>query len=164
MKDTILSTTVYSHSLRSYIRKLVSRESDVDDVIHDTYIKMADVKQSIEEPVHYAHRVAKNIVYDMHRQQFRQHQVLEDEPACDKSELDDVMEHAQRIELYQRIVSDMPKIRREVFILYRVKGQEKQEIAQQLGLSMDSVNKHITRALTTLKAEMAVLLNEKKGK
>lgn len=164
MKDTILSTTVYSHSLRSYIRKLVSRESDVDDVIHDTYIKMADVKQSIEEPVHYAHRVAKNIVHDMHRQQFRQHHVLEDEPACDKSELDDVMEHAQRIELYQRIVSRMPKIRREVFILYRVKGQEKQEIAQQLGLSMNSVDKHITRALTTLKAEMAVLLNEKKGK
>ncbi|GEA10568.1 RNA polymerase ECF-type sigma factor [Alteromonas sp. KUL49] len=164
MKDAILSATVSSRSLRSYIRKLVSRESDVEDVLHDTYLKMADAQQTIEEPTHYAHRVAKNIVHDMHRQQFRQHELLDEEPACDKSELDNVIEHSQRIELYQRIVARMPKVRREVFIRYRVQGQTKADIAKNLGLSTDSVDKHITRALTTLKGEMALLINEKEGK
>ncbi|GLR71683.1 hypothetical protein GCM10007852_25910 [Agaribacter marinus] len=120
---------------------------------------MAGAENSIDHPQRYAKRVARNIAFDMHRKQCNMPQEMTHEPTCDKTDLDRLMAQTQRIEHYQRIVSNMPKVRKDVFIRYRIEGQTKSQIGKALGLSQESVNKHITRALSSLKCEMEKLMS-----
>jgi len=53
-----------------------------------------------------------------------------------------------------RIVGDMPPRRKEVFLLIREKGMTYKEVAETLGISVPSVNTHLTLAHEALRAEL----------
>lgn len=148
--------------LRSYIRQFLDQEADVDDIYQDTQIRMMEISNSahVINPNGYARKIAKNLIIDRSRQAYVNDEEFVVEPECEKSELDNIMERRQRIEVYQNILTTMPRVRREVFVNYRIKGQSKQQICQQMGLSMDAVNKHITRALSSLKEQIQQVMNE----
>ncbi|MBQ3697170.1 MAG: HTH domain-containing protein, partial [Spirochaetales bacterium] len=48
--------------------------------------------------------------------------------------------------------------RKEIFIMSRVEGLQAKEIAEKLGLSVHTVNKHIALALSMLKEKMGDFL------
>lgn len=66
MKTSFSSIPLLSQALRKYIRGLVHQECDVDDILHDIYLKMSDSKHAIEYPQSNAKGVAKNIELDKH--------------------------------------------------------------------------------------------------
>ncbi|MFC3123234.1 RNA polymerase sigma factor [Agaribacter flavus] len=158
MKSSFSPSFLFTPSLRNYVRKLVQRDCDIDDVLQETYIKMSSATTPIEHPQGYAKKVARNIAFDMHRCEANMPEAMPHEPSCHKTNLDKVMHETQRIELYQSLISAMPKLRQEVFIRYRVEGQDKKHIAKVLNISVDSVDKHISRAMHCLKSEMAKLM------
>ncbi|WP_076420378.1 MULTISPECIES: hypothetical protein [Colwelliaceae] len=73
MKTSLSSIPLLSQALRKYIRGLVHQECDVDDILHDIYLKMSDSKHAIEYPQGYEKRVAKNVVFDMQQDEFNQY-------------------------------------------------------------------------------------------
>jgi RNA polymerase sigma-70 factor (ECF subfamily) len=61
----------------------------------------------------------------------------------------------QKLELLSKVVAAMPELRRQVFILRRVEGLSRDQIACQLGLADEAVKKHITRAMMDIAKAMA---------
>ena len=60
-------------------------------------------------------------------------------------------------ELLQRInfaVNDLPPVCRKVFLLNRFEGKKQKEIAQELGLSLRTIEAHIYKALQLLKSTL----------
>ena len=53
----------------------------------------------------------------------------------------------------RRFIADMPEQRRKVFLLSRYRGLTNKEIAEMMGLSVRTVDRHINLALTSLKKE-----------
>ena len=53
----------------------------------------------------------------------------------------------------RRFIAEMPLQRRKVFLMSRYKGMGNKEIADALGLSVRTVDRHINIALTSLKKE-----------
>ncbi|MER2492731.1 RNA polymerase sigma factor [Catenovulum sediminis] len=147
----------WSKQLKGYIRRFVQQESDVDDIYQDTCLKMMELNQKdhIHNSQSYAKRVAKSLIIDQSRSAFKQHEAMLEEPECKKSDLDTLIDYQQRLVIYQKILKDTPSTRRDVFVRYRIKGQSKEQICQEMGLSLEAVNKHITRMLTHLKAAIA---------
>lgn len=53
----------------------------------------------------------------------------------------------------RRFIASMPEQRRKVFIMSRYKGMGNKSIADTLGISVRTVDRHINMALTSLKKE-----------
>lgn len=66
MKTSLSSISLLPQALRKYIRSLVHQEGDVDDILHDIYLKISDSKHVIETPQQNAKRVTKDIGLDKH--------------------------------------------------------------------------------------------------
>jgi len=139
--------------LRAFIRKSVDQEADVDDIFQLTLMRVLERSRHsvIEQPLQYAYRVARNLTVDMARGRRQDVVALEEEPVCERTDLELQLDRQRRLALYQQTLQQMPALRREVFVRYRLQGQSKADIGQALALSPASVDKHITRALSTLK-------------
>ncbi|MCA6061452.1 sigma-70 family RNA polymerase sigma factor [Thalassolituus sp. ST750PaO-4] len=139
--------------LRAFIRKSVDQEADVDDIFQMTLVRVIERSRlsEIEQPLRYAYRVARNLLIDMARGRRTEIVPLDEDLVCERTDLELQLDRQRRMELYQKTLQSMPALRRDVFVRYRLKGESKASIGNALGLSSASVDKHITRALSTLK-------------
>lgn len=66
---------------------------------------------------------------------------------------------AQELELkIEEIIGRLPERTRQVFTMSRMQGKSNEEIAQELGLSINTVKYHIKGALSTLRQELTPYL------
>lgn len=68
------------------------------------------------------------------------------------------LEFTELEELIMRSINDLPDQCRRVFMLSRFEGKKNKEIASDLNISVKSVEANITRALKTLKSDLAEYL------
>ena len=140
--------------LRGYIRRLTNDPSATEDLLHDTFARIiaAEGWREIDSPAGFAIRTARNVVYDGLRRQ----QVVSIEFVADVGSLGLVDETADpeqtlvaRDELrrLRAIVEALPAQQRRVFTLRKVYGMSPQAIAERLGLSVSTVEKHLVKAV-----------------
>ena len=144
-------------ALKGFFCKAVAERADADDLFQKLLLKAlrSEHLDVIDNPLAYGYRMAQHLIIDHHREQKKTPESLEHEPHCEALSLESALEYEQRIELYQRVLSHMPALRRDVFIRRRIKGQTRAEIASSLGISEEAVKKHISRAMDMLKNAMA---------
>jgi RNA polymerase sigma-70 factor (ECF subfamily) len=66
----------------------------------------------------------------------------------------------QQLAALQIIIDSLPKKCREVFWLYGVEGHTQPEIASRLGISLNMVERHVMRALVSLRTECGQFLDQ----
>lgn len=144
----------HDSSLRSYLNhSFPTVREDVDDVVQESYLRMWKVRAA--QPIHSAKaflfRVARNIALD----RIRHHQaspidnvshleglsVLEDKPNAAED-----VSRRERIRLLADAIADLPTRCRETFILHKIKGLSRKEVAAQLRLSDRTVGVQTERA------------------
>ncbi|CAD5107255.1 RNA polymerase sigma factor [Zestomonas carbonaria] len=131
------------------------------DVLHDALLRfaLAQHQQPLAQPNAYLRRVAHSVLIDHFRRDARfqplpeHHEegvdgLVEDHAAPSAEHLLDIQ---QRLVALQRILDCLPPRCREVFWLARIEGCAQSEIAQQLGISLNMVERHMTRALLDLR-------------
>ena len=140
--------------LRGYIRRLTRDAAATEDLLHDTFARIiaAEGWREIDSPAGFAIRTARNVVYDGLRRQ----QVVSIEFVADVGALGLVDEQADpeqtlvaRDELrrLRAIVEALPTQQRRVFTLRKVYGMSPHAIADKLGLSVSTVEKHLVKAV-----------------
>jgi RNA polymerase sigma factor (sigma-70 family) len=140
--------------LRGYIRRLTRDGAATEDLLHDTFARIiaSESWREIDSPAGFAIRTARNVVYDGLRRQ----QVVSIEFVADVGALGLVDEQADpeatlvaRDELrrLRAIVEALPAQQRRVFTLRKVYGMSPQAIAERLGLSVSTVEKHLVKAV-----------------
>jgi RNA polymerase sigma-70 factor (ECF subfamily) len=66
---------------------------------------------------------------------------------------EEVLASQQRLERVMSALQSVPERTREIFLLHRVAGNSHAEIAEQLGISVSAIEKHVARAMAVLIAQ-----------
>ncbi|WP_184716414.1 RNA polymerase sigma factor [Caulobacter sp.] len=147
---------------RFYAARLGSR-AEAEDLVQDLYIRINGMEQvgPIDNPSALLHRIASNLMLDRLRSQKRSgardadwravntvamagHEVA-DEPSAEA-----VVESRQRLKALVDAVGDLPEKTRQAFQLHKLDGLSHAETARRMGISISTVEKHISSALKTL--------------
>ena len=138
------------------IRRKTHCQHQAKDILHDGFLRFALTTSPNrgQEPHAYLRTIVQNLILEQHRKQSYftdyQQQVDLEEPATISSEhLADIK---QRLALVTQIIQDLPPRCRQVFVMYRIEGYAQKEIASQLSISLNMVERHLIRALLDIRA------------
>ena len=147
-KDTILP---YQGALRSKLGRMVPEGCDLDDLVAEALARAyaVDGWQKVTGGRQYLFRIARNLLIDA----ARRNAVVSFDFVADLDSLqsDSSTERGitARDELrhLQRIIDTLPLQCRRVFILRRIRERSLGDIADELGLSVSTVEKHLAKAV-----------------
>lgn len=154
-----LSQHVLPHepALRAWLARHVRNLADVDDVVQETYAVLMTLERvgHIENPRSYLFTTAKSLVLQGIRRakvvpidsvgEIERLPVEEDAPTPES--------HAasvQELRHLEACIGQLPAKCREAFLLRKVQGMPQREIAAHMGVSENTVEKHIVKALKYL--------------
>jgi RNA polymerase sigma-70 factor (ECF subfamily) len=146
--------TRLSSDLRRFIRRRVADDHVADDLLQETFVRIHRSIESLQEPERLAawvYRIARNVVYDHHRQPTNALVPLE---ALELA--DDPKDGGRRIgcadgEWLEAMIETLSPIYREAVRWSGIDGLSQQEVAQRLGLSLSGAKSRIQRGRAMLK-------------
>ena len=124
---------------------------DADDLVQEAWVRLAcyERDQVVDEPEAFLMRVALNLSIDAHRARITHGEevLLEDVILLDVAPGTEAIVLArERMERMNQCLSRLSEKTRDIFLAHRVDGMTYREIAQQHGLSISTVEKHIAKA------------------
>ena len=135
-----------------YFRRKVGREA-APDLVQEAFTRMfrSGAYGRVEHPQAYLMRTAHNLLIERARTWHRKQCMLCPlDEARDAAVLPDQERQAEAMELrraFRKALLGMPPRTRRIFLMHRLRGLTYAQIAEQLGLSIKAVEKHIGRAL-----------------
>ncbi len=149
-------------ALRSWLHKRTALTLEADDVVQETYAVLAgmDDVSGILNPRAYMFTVANNIILQHLRRarvvpiesmaEFEHMQFADSEPSPEQR-----VSGQQELRRVGRLIALLPPKCREVFLLRRVDGLSQREIAERVGISENTVEKHVAKGLRLLMGALA---------
>jgi RNA polymerase sigma factor (sigma-70 family) len=154
------STPVYDayvrheSSLKRFIGRFVRSSHDVEDIAQEAFLRAYAVEQSrsIEQPKSFLFRIAKHAALSQLSRKSQQiTDYIEDSdessviPTEDSAE--DLVSARQILGLHCEAVAELAPQCRHVYLLRKVHGLSHKEIAEQLGIAVSTVEKHLMKAV-----------------
>jgi RNA polymerase sigma-70 factor (ECF subfamily) len=143
--------------LLAFSRRILGDEEDAREVVQQVFIKLwekregLDLETSLKSYLFTAvHHRSLNVIRDRKR--------FTDSDLPDRATDVDVSQQMEHMELEDRIgevIAALPEKCREVFELNRFEGLKYGEIAQQLGISVKTVENQMSKALRILREKLA---------
>lgn len=149
--------TIFTQSyddLKQFITRKFGCASLADEVVQETWLRLHSTSHSepVKQPRSYLFRVASNLAVDRLRSEQSQRRYISDEPvpenlASEVPSPSQILDYEQRLHILQQAIEELPPRCREVFLLHKFKEMTHKEIASQLDISRNMVEKHMIRAL-----------------
>lgn len=141
---------LHQDALLGFITKRTGDPQLAQDILQDLYVKLEGQSSATEVkyPKAYLYRIANNLIIDQQRFQSRftdsdddsLHQVNELGPEVE-------LEHQQRLKIVAQALNELPDKTKDVFTMQRLQQVDKSEVASNLGISVNMVEKHLRRAV-----------------
>lgn len=145
---------------RSAISRIVSRmvpPHEIEDIVQETYVRICQIenKERISSPKSFMFKTARNLALDY----LKQSRVKLVDRMENTQELERLLSDYNKDEMYENAVIDdefshfcdavrqLPVQCRRVFVLKKVYGSSQREIAENLGISESTVEKHIANGM-----------------
>ncbi|QCB56118.1 RNA polymerase sigma factor [Sphingopyxis sp. PAMC25046] len=148
--------------LRTWLRRRPLVGLDVDDVVQESYVILAGLGSvdHIRNPRTYLFEVAKSVVLmALRRSRVVSFSTLADieglEISCDAPGPESIAAGRQELSRVAALIADLPPKCREVFTLRKVHELSQREVARKMGISENTVEKHMGRAIRLLSAAIA---------
>lgn len=145
---------LYERSLKNFLYRFSSRREDIDEMAQEAFLRAfnAEQGQEIKSPKAYLFRVARNVALRELNKKSRQ---LTDylEESVDESVLgrvdsieEDLMAQ-QKLQQCCNAIADLPDQCRRVFLMRKVHALSHKQIAEQLNISVRTVEKHLAKGV-----------------
>jgi RNA polymerase sigma factor (sigma-70 family) len=141
-------------ALRSYLRAHFPTLRDIDDLVQETYARLIQARSSgrVTEARPYLFSIARNAAIDL----CRRNRIVSFEPIAktDASFVDvsdepasNALDHDQELALLAAAIATLPERCRQVLTLRKLHGFSHRAIAEQLGVSENTVSAQITAGI-----------------
>jgi RNA polymerase sigma-70 factor (ECF subfamily) len=143
--------------LLSFLRRRVANEEDARDAAQESLMRLMRYRDTEPEvswkPLLY--RIAINVVGEQYRRgsvrHYTHHVPIDDlELASDEPTQEELVAHAQQEALLREAILSLPPRWRQVYLLSRMQGMTYVQIARHCGISVKTVEKHMSNALAAL--------------
>lgn len=157
-------------------RFMLSRQCDpaeVDDLLQDLFVKLTTGKTGpVGNPRAYLYQMANNLLLDRRRGRERQSrrddswarsqfgQDLREDPAASPERVAIDRNLLAQVEAALR---EMPERTADILRRYRLEGQSQKVIAEEIGISLSAVEKHLQRAYRVLLELRSEIDDESRG-
>jgi RNA polymerase sigma factor (sigma-70 family) len=148
---------VFRHgaALHRYLRRFTSGSEDIEDLVQETYVRIYTIQdfEAVESPRALLFRIAHNLAVERARRQTARatDSVGDFEPlSVDTEEAppDEQIDARRRFETFCAAVERLPPLCRRVFVLRKVYKLSHDEIAEVLGVTHSTIEKHVAKGLT----------------
>ena len=150
----------YYPRLYAFSKSFLKVEDDINDILQEVFIKLWDNRHNIKNVETFnawIFTVAKNAIVTYFRQKVRHHDFetrVRKLAVSGEIEFNDHLEYKDLKEKVDRIVDQLPEKRRKIFRLSREEGLSNREIAQQLEISIKTVEDHMLYAVRFLRRNL----------
>ncbi len=160
-----LLATLYDDNhrwLRAWLYRQLKCPQDAADLTQDTFIRVLDARQltQLEEPRAFLSTVARRLLFSFWRRKRLEQSYLDSLallPECYSPSEEDLALVREALESIDRLLNGLPARVRQIFILSRLEGLTQPMIAQQLDVSLATVERDLRRAFLHCLAESADL-------
>lgn len=164
-KFEALFRTMYP-KVKAFAAKILQSEDDAEDIAEDIFVKLLNDFQAWENP-----ETRNSFIYTLTRNHifnFLKHKAIEQKFQAEKEiNLSDYYEeseihnslYAKELKLLVELtIKNMPKQRRKIFVMSRFQKKTHAEIAEELDLSVRTVERHVYLALKELKKVISMFM------
>jgi RNA polymerase sigma factor (sigma-70 family) len=146
---------IHQGALKRFIARFFSRTQDIEDIAQETYLRAFDAEQSgaqVRFPKAFLFRIAKNAALnELARKSRLLTDYIEDLSTPDVIEkgasAEEQVMAQEKLAMFCRAVASLPTQCRKAFLMRKVYGLSHKDIAEQLGISTSTVEKHIAGGL-----------------
>jgi RNA polymerase sigma-70 factor (ECF subfamily) len=133
--------------LARYLQRNAS-SADAADIFQESVTRVLEQSRQrpILNPLAYAFTVARHMLMRLKPAQAEE----PDLQPCQSANPEEMASMQQTVDLLSQALAAMPTLRRQVFVLLRMEGKSRSDIAALLQISEDAVSKHISRALADI--------------
>jgi len=150
----------YLSTMRRVLYQRGQKREDIEDLMQDAFVRLleyceggAEVREPEAVLVRTVQRLSVNHHRDAHRDLYVK-QSVEDLALPDPNPApEEVLAAAQCLEKMRATLDSLGRRTRDVFFLQRLYGFSYAQIAQQTGMPVSTIEKHIARAMTALLEE-----------
>lgn len=150
-------------TLRAFLRTRAMTSFDADEVLQELYVKISDISEptQVKNPTAYLFKMAANMSLDLMRQSAhrRRYAVRESQRLSDVSQTypnqEDTLIWRERYKQFADVLDAMPEKQRRIFVMHRVQFMSHKEIADTLGISPKTVEKHMSKALGVCRRKLS---------
>lgn len=144
-------------AIRSSLARVVMRivpPKEVEDIVQEAYVRVCQIERKgrdIKEPRAFLYKTARNLALDhLKRAETRLAISTEDLSESESREIESLADQTfdevasdEEFSFFCKAVRELPVQCRRVFVLKKVYGYSQREIARQMSLSENTVEKHI---------------------
>lgn len=151
---------LYSRRLYKFAFAYLKTEEDALDVVQDVFINLWEKRDSLKEDTNleaYLFTITKNSVISIFRKKISEKTYLEhlrQGAVLHHNNTEETVDHEILSEKVQELVSRLPAQRQLVFRMSKEKGQSNKSIAEELNISVKTVEDHITKARRFIKEHL----------
>ena len=150
----------YYPRLYQFSKSILKMESEIEDVLQEVFLKIWLNRHKIQHTETfnaYIYTITKHEVLNLIRSKLKDNNFREQLylfAVAEEYQFQNKLEFEEIKSGIDRIVSNLPEKRQQIFILSRTNGLSNKEIAQQLNISEKTVEDHITHAIKKIKSSL----------
>lgn len=147
--------------LKRYLLKKLGHEQDAEDILQELSMRLLSMDLSrvklITESRAFFYQSINNLCIDIHRKSAVRtahadavQSTNNKAPSSEK-----IVQEQQTLDRLFKVMGELPPTCRQVFLLYRIRNLSQKEIAKELDISVNMVEKHVIKAHPKLRGLMA---------
>jgi len=151
---------LYSSRLYRFVFGYLKTEADTLDIIQEVFIRLWSSRSQLKDDTNleaFLFTVARNTIISAFRKKITEKEYLEDLKLLaiqNSSDTESQVEYNLLSEKVKKLVTQLPNQRKRIFILSKEKGYTNQAIANELQISIKTVEDHMTKARKFLKENL----------
>jgi len=159
---------MYSHKLFSFVFKILKNEAEVDDIVQEVFVKIWESRNKLEDYKllnSYIFTIAYNNSIDLIRKRISNNKYLEHlKNSASINLTPTIISQIEFNELnnkVEKLICNLPDRQKQVYLLQREDCLTYPEIAEKLGISKNTVENHMVKALKYLRQNIdnSLLIN-----